>query len=38
MLIHADNEGADHLDSGMMGSGKCVYEKRRRRAPFKVKD
>jgi len=22
--MHADNRGVDHLDSGIMGSGKCV--------------
>src|SRR5262245_548662 len=26
MLMHADNGGVDHLDSGVMGSGKCVYD------------
>jgi hypothetical protein len=26
MLMHADNGGVDHLDSGIMGSGKCVYD------------
>ena len=25
MLMHADNGGVDHLDGGIMGSGKCVY-------------
>jgi hypothetical protein len=24
MLMHADNRGVDHLDSGIMGTGKCV--------------
>ncbi|OKO91298.1 hypothetical protein AC629_02730 [Bradyrhizobium sp. NAS80.1] len=24
MLMHADNGGIDHLDSGIMGAGKCV--------------
>jgi hypothetical protein len=24
MLMHADNRGIDHLDSGIMGTGKCV--------------
>jgi hypothetical protein len=24
--MHADNRGVDHLDSGIMGSGKCVYD------------
>ena len=24
--MHADNGGVDHLDSGIMGSGKCVYD------------
>src|SRR6516165_6356738 len=26
MLMHADNGGVDHLDSGIMGGGKCVYD------------
>ena len=26
MLVHADNGGIDHLDSGIMGTGKCVYD------------
>jgi hypothetical protein len=26
MLMHADNGGVDHLDSGIMSSGKYVYE------------
>src|SRR5215471_4423671 len=26
MLMHADNGGVDHLDSGIMGSGKCVHD------------
>ena len=26
MLMDADNGGVDHLDSGIMGSGKCVYD------------
>jgi hypothetical protein len=26
VLLHADNGGVDHLDSGIMGSGKCVYD------------
>src|SRR5258708_3173870 len=26
MLMHADNGGVDHLDSSIMGSGKCVYD------------
>jgi hypothetical protein len=26
MLMYADNRGVDHLDSGIMGSGKCVYD------------
>src|SRR6516164_1513029 len=26
MLMHADNGGVDHLDSGIMRSGKCVYD------------
>jgi len=26
MLMHADNGGVDHLDSGIMGSGKHVYD------------
>jgi hypothetical protein len=26
MLMHADNRGVDHLDSGIMGSGQCIYE------------
>ena len=26
MLMHVDNGGVDHLDSGIMGSGKCVYD------------
>jgi hypothetical protein len=26
MLMHADNRGADHLDSGIVGSSKCVYD------------
>src|SRR5262249_7808998 len=26
VLMHADNGGVDHLDSGIVGSGKCVYE------------
>src|SRR5215470_11103538 len=25
MLMHADNGGVDHLDSGILGSGKRVY-------------
>ena len=24
--MHADNGSVDHLDSGIMGSGKCVYD------------
>jgi len=24
MLVHADNRCVDHLDSGIMGAGKCV--------------
>ena len=24
--MDADNGGVDHLDSGIMGSGKCVYD------------
>ena len=24
--MHADNGGVDHLDSCIMGSGKCVYD------------
>ena len=24
--MHADDGGVDHLDSGIMGSGKCVYD------------
>jgi hypothetical protein len=24
--MHADNGGVDHLNSGIMGSGKCVYD------------
>ena len=26
MLMHADNGGVDHLDSGIMGSGKGFYD------------
>jgi hypothetical protein len=26
MLMPADNGGVDHLDSGIMGRGKCVYD------------
>jgi hypothetical protein len=26
MLMHADNLGVDHLDSGIMGSGKRFYD------------
>jgi hypothetical protein len=26
MLMHANNRGVDYLDSGIMGSGKCVYD------------
>jgi hypothetical protein len=26
MLMHADNGRVDHLDSGIMSSGKCVYD------------
>src|SRR6516225_5972868 len=26
MLMHTDNGGVDHLDSGIVGSGKCVYD------------
>jgi hypothetical protein len=26
MLMHADNGGVDHLDSGIMGTGKRVYD------------
>jgi hypothetical protein len=26
MLMHANNRGVDHLDSGIMGSGKCAYD------------
>lgn len=26
MLMYADNRGVNHLDSGIMGSGKCVYD------------
>lgn len=24
--MHADNRGVDHLDSGILGSSKCVYD------------
>ena len=24
--MHADNGGVDHLDGGIMSSGKCVYD------------
>jgi hypothetical protein len=24
--MHTDNGGVDHLDSGIVGSGKCVYD------------
>jgi hypothetical protein len=26
MLMHADNGGVDHLDSGIVGSGKRVHD------------
>ena len=26
MLMHADNGGVDHLDSRIMGGGKCIYD------------
>src|SRR4051794_31746978 len=26
MLMHADNGGVDHLDSGIISRGKCVYD------------
>jgi hypothetical protein len=26
MLMHVDNGGVDHLDSAMVGSGKCIYD------------
>jgi hypothetical protein len=26
MLMHTDNGGVDHLDSRIMGSGKCIYD------------
>ena len=26
MLMHADNGGVDHLNSGIMCGGKCVYD------------
>jgi hypothetical protein len=26
MLMQADNGDVDHLDSGVMSSGKCVYD------------
>src|SRR3954468_3616904 len=26
MLMHADNGGVDHLDSGIMGSGECFND------------
>jgi hypothetical protein len=26
MLMHADNRGVDHLDSGIMGVGECIYD------------
>jgi len=26
MLMHAHNGSVDHLDSGIMGSGECVYD------------
>ena len=26
MLMHADNGGVDHLDSGIVGSGKRAYD------------
>jgi hypothetical protein len=26
MLVHTDNGGVDHLDSGIVGSGKRVYD------------
>jgi len=26
MLMHSDNRGVDHLDSGIVTSGKCVYD------------
>src|SRR3954447_4017922 len=25
MLMHSDNRGVDHLNRGIVGSGKCVY-------------
>jgi len=24
--MHADNEGVDHLDSRIMGGGKCIFD------------
>jgi hypothetical protein len=29
MLVHAGNGGVDHLDSGIMGSGKRFYDAKR---------
>jgi hypothetical protein len=26
LASHADNRGVDHLDSGVVGSSKCVYD------------
>jgi hypothetical protein len=26
MLMHANNRGIDHLNSGIMGRGKCIYD------------
>jgi hypothetical protein len=26
MLMHADNRGVDHLDSGIMDGCKCIYD------------
>ena len=26
MLMHTDNGGVDHLDSCIVGGGKCVYD------------
>jgi hypothetical protein len=26
MLMHSDNRGVDHLNSGIVSSGKCVYD------------
>jgi len=36
MLMHADNGGIDHLDSGIVGSGKRIYDAARNTSPLQT--